>query len=119
MMRLDYSAEQGLLTIDLDGMMAADEVKALMESIGTYIERAKRTNTQLRVLVDGSKAPVQQLASLAVIDTNRERSTFDAPIAIVVKSQLAKMQADRSSSKSNVRVFLDTQEALNWLGVPA
>lgn len=119
MMRLDYSAEQGLLTIDLDGLMAADEVKALMESIGAHIESAKRTNTQLRVLVNGTNAPVQQLASLAVVDSNRERSNFDAPIAIVVKSQLAKMQADRSASKSNVKVFLDTQEALNWLGVPA
>jgi hypothetical protein len=117
MYSFEYHRGTQLLKVTQGGLLPPEMAASFAEELQGQIVAALAQSTDLKILIDASQAPVQQLASFAAAGKLREAMPNPPRTAVVLGSTLAKMQADRASISDVVRTFTSMSEALEWLGV--
>ncbi len=110
-----FSPSTGILTITLGRALSPEEAASFALELEGAVTAALAREPRLRILFDATRVPVQPLASFSPLA--RLKDVFPAPpmTAIVLGSNLAKLQANRGVTSSSVRTFLAMAEARAWL----
>lgn len=117
MVRIDERRQRGLLTIAIDGFLARDDLPGLATALGTRAREAHAAGRAFDVLVDSRGFPVQAndvADGLAAIMRGGMALT-SGRAAVVVGSQLNRLQAERTLVHPRLRVFMALDEAEEWL----
>jgi hypothetical protein len=111
---MDYSS--GILTVNVDGYLSEDVAARFVKEMSERIAAEDRRTPSLKLLIDASKTPVHQVAAVAEIHKLGGSSIEARPTAVVVGSNLTKMQAERGSAEFDVvRIFMSSTDAIAWL----
>jgi hypothetical protein len=117
MFEVEYDEHANCIEIIVNGFWNRQTVSAFADTFLTRACAAKAIRTDFDVLVESLQFPVQanDVADLLteVMRTGMTQTTGRA--AVVVGSQLNKLQAMRTLTHPRVRIFLDLHEARNWL----
>jgi hypothetical protein len=117
MFRVEFDATANLLRIEVWGFWTAEDVPPFAAVIGAKTREARIAHPDFNVIVESPDFPVQanDVADLLtnVMAGGIQNTTGRA--AVVVGSQLNKMQAERTLVHPRVQVFLSVAEARGWL----
>lgn len=101
------------------GFWSLEEAKSYIDQIVDAIIEARSVNSAVRVLVDNRKASVQTLELINELGEMIGRAYKpEDKLAIVVGSQLLKMQMDRLPTIAMTRIFVSLaslEDATDWL----
>ncbi|WP_326525668.1 STAS/SEC14 domain-containing protein [Sphingomonas sp.] len=117
MHRLAYDPRRNILTIHVSGFLDPDDVPALADAIDGQLRAASAVRGDFRVLVESFDFPVQA-TDVADLLSQIMRDGIDLTtghVAVVVGSQLNKLQAERTLVHPRVRIFREMDEAMRWL----
>lgn len=122
MYKLDFNEEEGLLELTLSGFWTLETVAAFQKDIAAMVMKYSRRFPNFGMLSDSREL---SLLTAEVSEAFGEGSrTFARQqrgrIAIVHKTSLNKMQAQRVTADQEPRLFTDIGEARQWLseGLP-
>ncbi|RYD54293.1 MAG: hypothetical protein EOP60_07965 [Sphingomonadales bacterium] len=106
-----------MLRLTVSGFWAPADVPAFARAVGAETQRVRAIRDDFDVIVDSLEFPVQ---SNDVADLLTNVMTGGAPstsgrFAVVVGSQLNRLQAERTLVHPRLRVFLSLAEAQDWL----
>ncbi len=112
-----FDEQRGLLKLTLRGFWSLGTLDAVRTELVEVAARVRQQHSSFPVLSDSSAFAVQ---SVEVADRLGELMLAGAQVnsgrvAIVVGSILNKKQAERALQAPNLRVFVDKEEALEWL----
>src|ERR1700709_2792803 len=94
MYHFDYDRPSHLLKVTQSGLMPPDMAARFASDLQEQVRIALAAGPNLKILIDGSQAPVQQLTSFAEAAKLRAAMPNPPRTAVVLGSALAKMQAD-------------------------
>jgi hypothetical protein len=115
MYSFEYDQGSQLLKVTQGGLMPPEMAARFAKELQDHVRAALADGPNLKILIDGSGAPVQQLASFAEAAKLRAAIPNPPRTAVVLGSALAKMQADRAVVSGPVRTFQSMAEAWKWL----
>ena len=121
MFRLDYDAGTNILTIQVKGFWTRDMVPAFSGALMQQARALQDAGRAFDVLVESLEFPVQS-NEVADLMTNVMAAGFAFTAgrsAVVVGSQLNKLQAERTLVHPRLRVFRAIDQAKAWLATPA
>ncbi|WP_188055892.1 hypothetical protein [Sphingosinithalassobacter sp. CS137] len=112
-----FDEQRGLLNLTLRGFWSLETLDAFRTELVEVAARVREQRPSFPVLSDSIAFAVQ---SVEVADRLGELMLAGAQVnsgrvAIVVGSILNKKQAERALQAPNLRVFVDKEEALEWL----
>lgn len=116
MITVSYDAENGIISLTAIGMLTTDDVNKAGGETVTFMNKARAQFGRGLFLINGNEAPVQPRD---VIQATEKLGSFltgaSDKLAVVVSSNLAKMQAKRIFTSPHEGVFLSLEEARAWL----
>lgn len=113
---IDCSATPGIIVIRAWGFWSLDHAGAYLDTLRKTIARHRAARRPLSILLDLSQSPVQSADVAAAIRTaNQNLYQAGDRRAIVVSSNLLRMQLKRSYAQEETEVFSDEAAALRWL----
>jgi hypothetical protein len=104
--------------ISVKGFWRLEDVPAVASTLHETLRRARQSNDDFNVVVESFDFPVQA-NDVADMLTNVMRGGINLTsgrVAVVVGSQLNKLQAERTLAHPRVKVFLSMEEGERWLG---
>jgi hypothetical protein len=112
---LVYDPTAGIVRTMVRGFWSLDDADAYFRRLGILIHTARREFGHARVLVDRRGCPVQS-AEVAQRMSRANRDLFPTDrLAIVVDSNLVRMQMRRLFSHQGSQAFLSYEAAMTWL----
>lgn len=114
MFQVEYDPRTNVFGITVKGFWKLEDVPALAAAVGAQIREASH---DFDVLVESLDFPVQgnDVADLMTNIMRGGMAQTSGRAAIVVGSQLNKLQAERTLAHPRLRVFLSMAEARAWL----
>lgn len=118
MFQLDYDPVANILNMSVKGFWSAEQVTALAQAVGAKVQAVRAIRDDFDVVVESFDFPVQanDVADLLTSVMQGGLSMTTGRAAVVVGSQLNKLQAERTLVHPRLRVFLTMAEAREWLG---
>jgi len=118
MFHVEYDHRANCLAIRVDGFWQPEDVAALAREVNAKGREAKAIPGDFNVTVDSLQFPVQanDVADLLTGIMRGGMTLTTGRAAVVVGSQLNKLQAERTLVHPTVRVFVTIEEARVWLG---
>ena len=118
MFRVDYDARANVLTIHVSGFLTPDDVPAFAAEIAATARAAAAIRADFDVIVESLDFPVQanDVADLLAQIMRDGIVLTSGNAAVVVGSQLNKLQAERTLAHPRLKVFRTMAEATDWLG---
>jgi hypothetical protein len=113
----DFDERTGVLRASATGFWSAEDADRFRDELRVRAVDAKQRSGRLRLLVDGTGSQVQKpevTNRLATLAADLIQSPDDR-IAVVVGSNLIKMQAERILQSDGAQAFLSSAEAKAWL----
>lgn len=107
----------GLLHVATSGFWSIEDADGYIDQLRAHVAALRRERGHALVLVDGRESTVQAtpvMERVAGIQSILIRDPRDRA-AYVVRSSLAKMQAQRLSATDQLQVFLSSDAARSWL----
>lgn len=121
MFRLDYEASTNILTITVKGFWTPEMVPEFTGALLQQVRALQEAGHAFDVIVESLEFPVQS-NDVADLMTNVMATGFaftTGRAAVVVGSQLNKLQAERTLAHPRLRVFRAVDQAKAWLATPA
>ena len=120
MFRIDYDPRANRIVLHVSGFWTVEEVRAFAAATGAKSQEARAIRDDYDVLVESLDFPVQasDVADLLTQVMLGGMALTSGRAAVVVGSQLNRMQAERTLVHPHVRVFLTLAEAEAWLDMP-
>lgn len=117
MFEVEYDEHANCLEIIVNGFWNRETVLAFADAFTMRARSARAVRTDFDVLVESLQFPVQanDVADLLTEVMRAGMTQTTGRAAVVVGSQLNKLQAMRTLTHPRVRVFLDLHDARNWL----
>jgi hypothetical protein len=117
MFRVEYDARANVLGIAVSGFWTLEDVRPLAAAIGAKVAEARAIRGDFDVLVDSREFPVQgnAVADLLANIPRAGMTQTTGRAAIVVASQLNKLQVERTLAHPRLRAFLSIDAARDWL----
>jgi hypothetical protein len=112
-----FDPETGVLHVEVSGFFTREEADRYFAEQETYYVNARRAVGHLKMLVDGSNSSVQSTEVSQRVQYRR-RKAIKSPkdrIAVVVGSNLLKMQTQRTADSDQIAVFTSVADAEHWL----
>ncbi len=116
--RVIYDPAANLLIIEVAGFLTPDDVPTLATAIGGGAQRARAASPAFGVLVLSPDFAVQanDVADLLSNIMRGGMTLTTGRAAVVVGSQLSKLQAERTLAHPRLKVFRSEGDARAWLG---
>ncbi len=120
MFQVNYDHGSNCLTIRVEGFWEPEDVASLAREVNTKARAAKAICADFNVCVESLKFPVQAMdvADLLAQIMHAGMAETTGRAAVVVGSQLNKLQAERTLVHPRVRVFIAAEKAREWLAAP-
>jgi hypothetical protein len=117
MYRVDYDRRADRIMLHVSGFWKPEEVAAFAEAVGEKLAEARAAGGTYDSLVESFDFPVQsnEVADLLTNIMHASLPHTTGRAAIVVGSQLNKLQVDRTMVHPRVRAFMTMEEAEAWL----
>lgn len=117
MFRIEYDEDSILLKLTLKGYWTMEEFKAYEAEVISVVQQINRRHKNFRILSESAEFEVQSIEIGAAFAEGLGiiAKANAGPIALVAGSILNKMQAERVFPYPNVRVFLDSDAAREWI----
>lgn len=121
MFRVDYDISANLLTINVRGFLKPEDVAVFAAAVDAKAREANAIRDDFNVLVESLEFPVQanDVADLLTQIMRRGIVLTSGRAAVVVGSQLNKLQAERTLVHPRVQVFSAMDAAHDWLATQA
>jgi hypothetical protein len=117
MYRVTYDHYRNTLTIHVSGFLAPGDVPAFATEVATQARAAAAIRGDFGVVVESLDFPVQA-NDVADLLTGIMRNGIDLTtghVAVVVGSQLNKLQAERTLVHPRLKVFRTMEEGARWI----
>ncbi|MES2338883.1 MAG: hypothetical protein V4537_12375 [Pseudomonadota bacterium] len=120
MYRVAYDRVRNILTIHVSGFLTPDEVPAFAAEVAARAQTAAAIRGDFDVIVDSLDFPVQanDVADLLSRIMHEGIVLTRGRAAVVVGSQLNKLQAERTLVHPRLQVFRAMDDAHAWLDAP-
>lgn len=117
MFRVEYRPHANRIVIHVRDFWTMDMIPAFAAAVGTKIQEVRAIRNDFDVLVESLAFPVQanDVADLLPSIMRGGMALTSGRSAVVVGSQLSKLQAERTLTHPRVKVFLDPAQAEAWL----
>jgi len=117
MFHVEYDHRANCLAIRVEGFWQPEDVASLAREVNAKGREAKAVRGDFNVIVESLQFPVQanDVADLLTGIMRGGMTLTTGRAAVVVGSQLNKLQAERTLVHSRVRVFVTLEEARVWL----
>ena len=117
MFRIELDADAKLVRITVAGFWEPQDVPVFAKAVGARAQEARAAGDDFNVLIESLDFPVQsnEVADLLASVMAGGAALTSGWIAVVVGSQLNKLQAERTLLHPRLRVFLSIAEARDWL----
>lgn len=117
MYRVEYDPHANILHISVSGFWKLEDVPPFAKLVGAKARQANAMRSDFNVLVESLDFPVQanDVADLLTSVLTGGAKLTAGWFAVVVGSQLNKLQAERTLVHPHLRVFLSLEEARAWL----
>lgn len=117
MFRVDYRPHANRIVIHVRDFWTTDMIPAFAAAVGAKVQAARAVRDDFDVLVESLAFPVQanDVADLLPSIMRGGMALTSGRSAVVVGSQLSKLQAERTLTHPRVRVFLSMAQAEAWL----
>ena len=117
MFQIDHDPRLNRLTISVSGFWQPEDVPAFGAAVDAEARAARAISADFDVMVDSLDFPVQanEVADLLTNVMAPGMALTTGRAAIIVGSQLNKLQAERTLVHPRVRVFLSVADAQAWL----
>ncbi len=117
MFRVEYEPRANVLRLTVAGFWTPEDVSAFARAVGATTQQARAIRDDFDVIVDSLEFPVQanDVADLLTNVMVGGATSTSGRFAVVVGSQLNKMQAERTLVHPRLHVFLSLEEAQAWL----
>lgn len=112
-----FDEAERTLKVVVEGFWTDSVQREFARDYGLAIRRCRQSRRPFTLLVDAQRFAVQPksiVAGMAAVH-DAEAAVERAPTAIVVGSAILKLQAERTITGDNVRVFLEMPVAVAWL----
>ncbi|UZK67128.1 hypothetical protein [Sphingomonas sp. M1-B02] len=124
MFRIDYDPRANVLDIHVSGFWKPEDVADFARAIGAKAHEARAIRDDFDVMVESLDFPVQanDVADLLTNVMRGGTTLTSGNVAVVVGSQLNRLQAERTLAHPRLKVFLSIDDARHWLdetGQPA
>jgi len=115
--KVDYRPHTNRILIHVRDFWTTDMIPAFATAVGAKIQEARAIRDDFDVLVESLDFPVQanDVADLLPNIMRGGMALTSGRSAVIVGSQLSKLQAERTLTHPRVRVFLTRAEAEAWL----
>ncbi len=117
MFRIDYDRAANCLAIHVTGFWRPEDVPPFSDALEAQCRAASAVSRHFATLIHSGDFPVQtnDVADLLTGVMVRCIGLTQGPVAIVVASQLNKLQVERTLVHPRVRAFLSAAEVRPWL----
>lgn len=117
MYRVEYDPHANLLSMRVGGFWTLADVPVLAAAVGAKVREIRATRADFDVIVDSREFPVQggDVADLLPSIMRGGMAQTTGRAAVVVGSQLNKLQAERTLAHPRLKVFRSMDEAEAWL----
>lgn len=117
MFRVDFRPHTNRIVIHVRDFWTMDMIPGFAAEVGAKIQEARAVSGDFDVLVESLDFPVQanDVADLLPSIMRGGMALTSGRSAVIVGSQLSKLQAERTLTHSRVKVFLARAEAEAWL----
>lgn len=117
MFRIEHDARDHIVRISVKGFWRPEDVPAFAKAVGTAALQARAAAPDFCVLIESLEFPVQsnEVADLMTSIMLGGTALTTGYVAIVVASQLNKLQAERTLAHPRVQIFLSLEEGNRWL----
>lgn len=121
MFRLDYDASTNILTIHVKGFWTPEMVPEFSGALLQQVRTLQAAGVAFDVMVESLEFPVQsnEVADMMTGVMAAGFALTTGRAAVVVGSQLNKLQAERTLVHPRLRVFRAIDQAKAWLATPA
>lgn len=118
MFRIDHDLSANRVRISVKGFWRREDVPALASTLHETLREVRKSRDDFNVLVESFDFPVQanDVADLLTDVMRGGINLTSGRVAVVVGSQLNKLQAERTLAHPRVKVFLSMEQAELWLG---
>ena len=118
MFHIDYDQRANCLAIRVEGFWQPDDVAPLAREVNAKGRKAQAIRRDFNIIVESLQFPVQanDVADLLTGIMRGGMTLTTGRAAVVVGSQLNKLQAERTLVHPRLRVFVTLEEARGWLG---
>ncbi|MEL7197926.1 MAG: STAS/SEC14 domain-containing protein [Pseudomonadota bacterium] len=111
-----FDKTSAILHLTLSGHWTAEDFAQFQQAYAAALEEATANNGSIGLLSDSREFPVQsQDVASRFSELTKQSFARIAASAIVVGSVLNKVQAERTMKSDRLKVFLDEEEARDWL----
>lgn len=120
MFHIEYDHSANCLNIRVAGFWKPEDVAVMAREAGAKALAARAIRPDFNACVESLEFPVQAMdvAELLATSVRAGLSLTTGRAAIVVGSQLNKVQAERTLADPRLRVFLTLEAARTWLAAP-
>uniref|UniRef100_UPI0035C9B44E hypothetical protein n=1 Tax=uncultured Sphingomonas sp. TaxID=158754 RepID=UPI0035C9B44E len=120
MFTVEYDRHANILWLRVEGFWKPQDVEAFAREVSCKALATQAIRADFNVCVESFKFPVQAIdvADLLTHIMRGGMAMTTGRAAVVVGSQLNRAQAERTLVHPRVRVFLDLDQARNWLATP-
>ncbi len=117
MFHVTYNRAADLLTLVVQGFWKPEDVPVFAAAVGAEALKASKASPHFNVLVESFDFPVQALdvADLLVSVMRGGMALTNGRAAVVVGSNLNKLQAGRTLNHPRVSIFMEFEDATRWL----
>ncbi|TPG13078.1 hypothetical protein EAH84_06595 [Sphingomonas oligophenolica] len=121
MFAVNYDKDNNCLNVVVKGFWKPEDVALLASEVGSKANAARGIRQDFDACVESLEFPVQAMdvANLLTAIMQGAMALTTGRAAVVVGSQLNKLQAERTLVHERVRMFLSSGEAREWLAAPA
>jgi hypothetical protein len=115
--RVEYHPGANRVTISVRGFWTVEDIAPFAAAVGAKAQEARAIRDDFDVLIESLDFPVQanSVADLMTSVMRGGMALTSGRAAIVVASQLNKLQADRTLAHPRLKVFLSLADAEAWL----
>lgn len=117
MFRIDLDPVRNELHVSVRGFWTREDVPALARALHARLREARRVGDRIDVIVESFDFPVQanDVADLLADVMRGGMPLTSGRVAVVVGSQLNRLQAERTLVHPRVKVFMTIAAARRWL----
>ena len=117
MYQIEYDEDLVLLTVTTKGYWTMEEFRAYEAEFLAMVAKIRKRHVNFRILSESAEFSVQsaEIGEAVTQAIGNVLKSNKGPLAVVVGSVLAKIQAERVFPYPTARIFTNSEEARQWL----